>query len=613
MTFSIPRPTLGRARLIAVALGLVAAPLAWLGLPAADSGAQTPEAPATVSVTPSTGLVDGQRVKLTISPGAAGARVTAGLARLCRDGETYAYAGESMGLIADLQPQNGKCLPVELALSTLASQADAFTAYAFPDGTARAEFSVGAGAQPWTTGSGGASSLECSSTSPCRLVVAYTVSAGGSSTIGLDASTLLTFADEDAAALGGCAGIAPGAPRSVGTARIADLWVSWTRERCAAAGEGALADTSATLTDERSGLEAFAAGEADLVYGSTGYPFGPDAGGQPPGRLADPPVKRPYVATPVALNAVVLAVAGGYHTMTPDAWPTDLPQPFSDLRLTIDEAAALFGQGTLAIDWGPAMARNPELAEVGFDRCCGMAGLVPQVPGGFDSRSLFSTTFFDTLAAGAWHDFIPFGGADRGVVANFSDATPPLQAAIASPYSSRDLLGKVAFGIANRPPSERFGALWTLTDYASAQALGLTPVAIQFEEGGPFVRPTPETIAAGADALVPQPDGTLSPDPAQLAPGAYPLTMVEYALAPAEPLPAERCAAGPLTASWLDYVTGETGQGLVAGQHLVPLTAGLAAQADAAVAQVANAVGASCAPPGSAPGGVPAAAPAVPG
>src|SRR5262249_8240262 len=47
-----------RLATIAVALGLAASPLAWLTLPATDSGAQA--APqATVSVTPATDLVDG--------------------------------------------------------------------------------------------------------------------------------------------------------------------------------------------------------------------------------------------------------------------------------------------------------------------------------------------------------------------------------------------------------------------------------------------------------------------------------------------------------------------------------------------------------------------------
>jgi hypothetical protein len=305
----------------------------------------------------------------------------------------------------------------------------------------------------------------------------------------------------------------------------------------------------------------------------------------------------------VALNAPVIAVFGGQPTLTPDVWPELVPQPFTDLKLTIDEAAALFGQGPFGIDWAPVRARNVELDALG-SFCCTFFDKVTQVPSDVDSRSLFTTTFFDALAPESWREFIPLGGAFRGVVPNFSDASPPFTANTVNGYSSRALLGKAVFSIEGKELAGRFNAMWTLTDYASAVALGMTPVAIQFEEGGEFVLPTPETIAAGAAGLVRQPDGTLSPDPGSLPPGAYPLSMVEYALAPADPLPAEKCTTGPLLASWLRYVTSDTGQGLVAGQHMVPLTEGLRSDAEEAVARIAavHAAGCPAAPPG---GGVP--------
>ena len=585
MPFSVIRHARDRARLIAVALALAASPVAWLGLPATDSGAQAPEAPATVTVTPSAGLVDGQRIEVTITPNRPEVRVSDGAIRICRDGETYEYTGTPLDNIPDLQDRAGKCLPIVTPLSTLGSEGGAYRTYAFPDGTSRGEFSMGVGAAQWPADAGTAS-LTCDATHPCRLVVPYAYVEGGVSRIVVDSSTLLTFADEQQISLGGCAGIADGAPRSVGTSRLADLWVAWTRERCRAAGPGTLAETASVLGDERGGLEAFASGDADLVYSSVGYPFGPGSDTQPPGRLYTPPTRRPYIATPVALNAPVIAVFGGHPTLTPDVWPALVPQPFTDLRLTIDEAAALFGQGPFGIDWTPVRGRNVELDALG-SFCCTFFDKVTQVPSGIDSRSLFMTTFFDALAPESWREFIPLGGAFRGIVPNFSDASPPFTGNTVNGYSSRALLGKAVFSIEGKELAGRFNAMWTLTDYASAVALGMTPVAIQFEEGGEFVLPTPETIAAGAAGLVPQPDGTLSPDPGSLPPGAYPLTMVEYALAPADPLPAEKCTTGPLLASWLRYVTSDTGQGLVADQHMVPLTGSLRSGAEEAVARVA--------------------------
>ena len=57
-----------------------------------------------------------------------------------------------------------------------------------------------------------------------------------------------------------------------------------------------------------------------------------------------------------------------------------------------------------------------------------------------------------------------------------------------------------------------------------------------------------------------EPDGRRTPDPGATAPGAYPLTMIEYAMAPAEPLVDEACAPRPesqqVLSSWLAFLTG---------------------------------------------------------
>jgi hypothetical protein len=97
-----------------------------------------------------------------------------------------------------------------------------------------------------------------------------------------------------------------------------------------------------------------------------------------------------------------------------------------------------------------------------------------------------------------------------------------------------------------------------------------------------------------------QPDaqGLLQPPAQPTDPNAYPLTYVEYALVPAQPLVDATCA--PRTASqaelttWLHYLTGAGQKVLPDG--LAPLTPALAAQASTAIAQV-GATPNTCTPP----------------
>jgi hypothetical protein len=557
------------ARTAAVLLALFASPVAWVAMATTDSGAQTPSDPlVTVEASATTDLDDGQQIGIVIRP-RAGITVVDGNAYFCRDGESYTTP-------ADVGPKCAGTNP----LSPNATYSHVL--HGFPDGTARGSMNVGIGS---TTTADGTGTVECGPADPCRVVVTYTYAeAGRFDTGGPEASTVLTFRDETNATPG-CAGAATGAVRSVGSERLSDAWKDWTIASCVGRGPGALAPTTSALSDERGGLEDFAAGGADLVYSAVGYPS-----------AVAGPAERGYVATPLALNAVVLAVGGGHPTLTPDVWPRGVSQPFNDVKLTIAEVATLVGQSYFALDPQPIQARNPEFASLAPE-CCTLLGTVPLIPGAPDARALFGSTFFDALAPDAWKSAPQQGGAPRGVEADFSLATPPFEPGLVSRYTNIASLNRSVYGVGLRPATQRMGAYWVLTDYASAMRLGLTPAAIQFEQGGEFVAPTPQTIAAGAQGLTRQPDGTLAPDPANLPSGAYPLTMVEYALAPSEPLPAERCASAPLLASWLEFVTGDGQQALPEG--FVPLTEGLAADAAEAVDKVAavSAPGCAGAPP----------------
>src|SRR5262249_17137398 len=158
---------------------------------------------------------------------------------------------------------------------------------------------------------------------------------------------------------------------------------------------------------------------------------------------------------------------------------------------------------------------------------------------------------------------------------------PPFTPSFADRYSNATSLQKTVFGITLRDRLNQFGPLWALTDYATAVRLGMTPVAIQFTPGAEFIKPTPETIAAGVATLTQGRDGLLERDVTKApAPGAYPLSMVEYALAPSDPLPAARCAEAPFIDNWLHYTAGD-GQAALPAEYL-HLTADLQAQAKAA-------------------------------
>ncbi len=107
--------------------------------------------------------------------------------------------------------------------------------------------------------------------------------------------------------------------------------------------------------------------------------------------------------------------------------------------------------------------------------------------------------------------------------------------------------------------------------------------------------------AAVAD-MTPDAQGLLQPDPTPADPNAYPLTYVEYALVPAQPLVDATCA--PRTASqaqlvtWLKYVTGDGQKVLPDG--LQPLTPALQTAAATAIAQVGATPNTCTPPPGTA-------------
>jgi hypothetical protein len=551
----------------ALVIGLVALACGVVGT--RPSAAQA--APYTIEVSPSSGLADGDALTVTVRP-TGGQPIRNGLVRICRDGTTYTSPNDLLPFTA------GKCPNVGVSSS---GSLLPFPVSAFADATAAVStLRVGTGTVEWGPATNPRQfSLTCDAANPCRLVLDITVG----TTRFIDASTLLSFDDLDP--IGACGGADDDVLPSVGSDRLLGAWVSWTQAACASTGRRAM--TQAVFTGEGDGHRAFHEGTADLAYSAFGSRY-PD----------DPPAAdhRPSVSVPVALNAAVVALLGGYSTDAPD-WPSGVAHPYSTLRMTIEEMATLFGQGLSSFGrfLGPAQGRNAELV----NGLSNSARPYPLAPAGSEGVSWLASRAFDELAGGAWQT-APFDidgnppGVPRGVDDAFALADPPFAVALFELYSAQTQLRRVA---ASLQPGT-YGPIWILTDLATATELGLPTVSLQ-NASGQFVAPTQASLTAAASDLTRQADGTWLPSIEPDAPGAYPLTFVEHAVAPAAPLLDETCAARPgaqaVLAEWLEYLTGP-GQGdLPPG--LVGLTPALASAADEARARVGTAaVTGACGP-----------------
>ena len=147
------------------------------------------------------------------------------------------------------------------------------------------------------------------------------------------------------------------------------------------------------------------------------------------------------------------------------------------------------------------------------------------------------------------------------------------------------------------------GPVWVVTDLASARALGMSPVAVE-NAAGQFVDPTSDSMTAAVSTMKADRDGMLVADPSVTIASAsgtqaasantvpYPLTFVEYAMVPAEPLvDMSTCTARSnsqvLLTKWLDYLVGD-GQKTLADGY-APLPSSLVDQAKSQIAKVGTA------------------------
>ena len=385
---------------------------------------------------------------------------------------------------------------------------------------------------------------------------------------------------------------------------------------------------SANSDDEA--LSAFAAGSVDLAYSAVGYgqqgsPFMPSncAGGAAP--------QRSYVAVPIALNAVVFAHTANSVQPTPYRFGTavtDYPQ----LKITVAQFAQLLsnggfedvsGSGQETSDsgtWGSQLglgllALNPTLS-TGAQASCSECTIVGAGSGvgvaatsGTDATTYLATSYLSTLAptqlVSAPNAQAVFPSEQLSTLSNFG-APPP--AYDVQTYTGRSILGHYTTPLSG-------SAWWALTDSATAAATwgGLDDFALQTADSlsaapanATYVTPTMASMQAAAANMTAQPDGTLLPDPqggqvSGVEP--YPLTYVEYAIAPAQPLLNKDCTADTAAQTalneWLTFLVGNGQQDLPAG--MAPLPSSLTAQAQAAIAKVGTSAP-SCAPTTLVPG-----------
>jgi hypothetical protein len=579
MTRSLRAAWHRRRTAVLLATATVGASFGWALIPGPSSSAQTANPPFTIEVSRTTGLLDGDLVDVTVRADP-GARIEPDAQNdlfICRPGVTYTSA-------ADLAATAGNC-PFFASVSS--SSEGSARLYTLADGSrAEGDIAVGVGVAEWSPGFGlPNATLECGPAAPCLLVLRVATSVGGGPATDHFAIFDLTFTTPDPTA--GCGSRNPAAVSTAGSDRMQALWARSTLAQCSS-GASSGASTSFAPTGEGEGLAAFASGSRDLVYTAAGY--------RPISGL-DPAPQRTPVYTPMALNAVVIAAMGGQLVNDDPQWPLGLPKPYAEpIRMTAAEAATLVGQGLtfFGIQSAPEfLARNPHLGLEAYyrpdsDKLTGTVAVQDAT-----AVSLFATSFLDTRAPDQWIQRPSLEA--RGVHAQLGNADPDFATSL-SPVSQKSQMAALRNSLGQNAGNT--GPAWVLTDYATAIELGLTPVAIE-NAAGEFVLPTPQSIAAGVATMTVEPDGRRTPDPGASTPGAYPLPMLEYAMAPAEPLVDEACnpraESQQLLSSWLTFLTGPAQEGLGAG--FVPLTPDLAAEADQAIARVGTSPStAACSP-----------------
>jgi hypothetical protein len=581
-----PRRLLVVTRLVGV-VGLL---VGWSPVTGAtSSGAST--SPYTITVAQISGLTDGTPVPVTVtSADPADDPVGWVDLRVCRPGVDYTSytVVETRGNCGFSPGSSAYTSPTGSATQDFPGEPSGATS--FPD-----NFIAGVGSAQFA-----GFSLTCDATHPCDLVVSvFTSQTASEGQTAQDVQAFaLTFLPFGTVA--GCGATATDAIQTVSSDRLVESYTDWSRQICALSSGGGQAPTVNTFVDEGGAFGAiasFANGDADMAYAAGGYDL--------PGLSVS--TGRPYVAVPLALNAVVVAASGGEQVAayTPKgSAPVTYSSPFAHLVVTAGQAAALFGGGYLSPPQTASLdAANPELQPgaqvVPYIPPGGSTFIYPQAVAGASATTVFSTSYFRAVAPKSWTSG-PYAHSGqkanvrRGVLASFAlpgEKEPAFNSL--GLYSHRTDLERSALPYAGLGPLP----LWVLTDRATATQLGFT-VASLGSSPSTAVEPTEAMMDAAVAAMKVLPDGTREPDPSRARTG-YPLTFVEYALVPTEPLVDAAChvrtGSEKLMIKWLRFLTGRGRTDMAPG--LEPLTPSLRAAAAVAIVKVgrAPATGA-CAP-----------------
>jgi hypothetical protein len=435
----------------------------------------------------------------------------------------------------------------------------------------------------------------------------------------------VTFVDSSAGLA--CRSPAPGQIQSESADRLGEALIQLSIHACKSGYAGGLGlnfNLASGFTDDEA-LCAFADGSVDLAYDAVGYgpqgsPFAPAncKGGAAP--------QRSYVAIPYALNAVVFAHTANLTVATPYRGFGAAVAGYPQLRITTAQFAQLLsnggyvnvsGSGQSTGDdgtWGSQLgqgllAMNPSLS-LGYQSTCSFCQVVGSGPGvgvaatsGTDATTYLATRYLNSLVPtqlfSAPDPTAGLASSPLGTISSFGSPPPAYDV---QTYTGRSILGHYTTPLSG-------SAWWALTDASTAAATwgGLDDFALQSsdsESAAPgnatYVTPTTASMQAAAADMVAQPDGTLLPNPQGGQVGGvepYPLTYVEYAIAPAQPLLNKDCTADTAAQTamheWLTFLVGQGQQDLPAG--MAPLPSSLTAQAQAAIAKVGTAVPA-CSP-----------------
>lgn len=560
---------------------LVAVLLVVAGLPFGANRADAANAPTpwTVSVSPSTELSDGARIRVTLKTDSAHP-ISSAKAQVCRPGVNY-ETSTSFVPSADFSIGGPNCpsVPISTSADLSVTDGNTYTNATRPMGETFTML-VGVGTVGWNDLAGQPRTLTCDAQSPCDLVVQVRGIGNDGILRWVPYVQRLEYRIDDPIA--GCGGPAAGIVSSASSDRMSRLWIDLTLDQCHSPGAQTGAISSSSFAGEGSGLDMFSRSDVDIAYSGVGYD---QAAGLGRGNQSDPLTPRASVNIPVAVNATVLAVGNGHPDVNGEK------VPYSDVKLTLDEVTAMITGGPDQIGnvLPDIYARNPQLQATGmFNSASSIrVGAVPDA----ESTTWFMSGALDALRPNQWkvpnnNSFGPDAGRDRGTVASFALADPSFQGVL-NLYTGTSILDKTIKLLS----TNEYGGVWTVTDLATARFLGLTVVQIQ-NASGAFVEPTQASMSAALEGMTPTADGRLLPNYSVTAASGgaepYPLTFVEYAVAPLKPLVDSGCNARPTSqtnlVTWLTYLTNEGQQHLPDG--LEPITPEMATAGATAIARL---------------------------